>query len=121
MITDKKNCDRSIIHNHETVQQSKYVSKWLSLVTFTIVLFSATGCGSDYETFMMKNESRTLDQCLASIKNNAKSPNLNIITDKPGEVSGFLQNDQHFSCKRKVTGTKGAFYEGTYMVKKKKN
>lgn len=86
-----------------------------------VLLFGLfVGCGSDYETSMMRNENRTLADCLASIKRASGSSKLEIITDKQKEVSGFLQNGEHFACNRKSSGTKGVYYEGVYTVKTKK-
>lgn len=64
----------------------------------------------------MNAESPTMSACLEGIKKNSKQ-SLQIVTDKPIEVSGFLSNGQGFACQKKESGTKGSYYHGWYMVK----
>jgi hypothetical protein len=64
---------------------------------------------------VMKAEFSSLQNCLAAIKKNT-GQKLEIVTDKPNEVSGFLSNKKGFACEKKVTGTKGTYYEGWFMV-----
>lgn len=54
--------------------------------------------------------------CLESIKRVAKSPTLKIVTDNPSNVSGFLRNGKHFACEKRVSGTKGIYYYGYFVV-----
>ncbi|MCG8485886.1 MAG: hypothetical protein MI756_00285 [Chromatiales bacterium] len=71
---------------------------------------------SAYSKSVMNAEFRTLKACLSAIEKNGGGP-LKIITDKPEEVSGFLSNGEGFACERKVTGSKGTYYHGWFMVK----
>jgi len=84
---------------------------FIALVSSVIV-----GCGSPRET--MSAESRTLSDCLSSIKKSS-GLTLQIVTDEPDMVSGILSNGEGFGCEKKSSGTKGTYYRTWYMVKKK--
>jgi len=59
----------------------------------------------------------SMSKCLKSIEKSSKT-SLNIVTDKPEEVSGLL-GDSHklgFACEIKETGTEGIFVNGWYMI-----
>ena len=71
--------------------------------------------GNENAGDMMKAEFRTMAECLSAIKSNS-GQNLEVITDKPQEVSGFLSNGKGFGCSRKESGTKGVYFEGWFMV-----
>ncbi len=60
-----------------------------------------------------KGEFPSIQQCLSAIKRNTNQ-NLQIITDKPTLVSGFLQDGRHFGCKRIESGSKGTYVEGWF-------
>lgn len=64
----------------------------------------------------MNAEFPTMSACLEGIKKNSKQ-SLQVVTDKPTEVSGFLSNGQGFACQKKESGTKGTYYHGWFMVK----
>ena len=57
-----------------------------------------------------------LENCLEAIKENTAS-NLEIITNQPSEITGFLSNGEHFGCVEKVTDEKGTYVHGWYTVK----
>lgn len=76
------------------------------------------GCGEGGESSStMGGEFGTLQECLQSIRA-ASGMSLNILTDKPSQVSGTISNPQgfqgFFSCDRRATGSKGTYYEGTF-------
>lgn len=84
----------------------------LSVLTVTSAFFIAT---NSYAGDVMRAEFRTLDDCLAKIKKSS-GQELQIVTDKPNEVSGFLANRKGFACQKKETGTKGTYFEGWYEL-----
>lgn len=59
----------------------------------------------------------SMSKCLKSIEKSSKT-SLNIVTDKPEEVSGFLGDSRKlgFACEIKETGTEGTFVNGWYMI-----
>ena len=61
-------------------------------------------------------EYKNLKDCLEAIKKNTGST-LDIITDQPSQISGFLSNGEHFGCVEKVTDEKGTYVDGWYTVK----
>ena len=85
----------------------------LLLVTFTLL----ASCGESDTEMRGGAQFRTMAACLEGIKESS-GQSLEIITDKPDNVSGYLSNRQHFGCLREHTGTKGIYYEGFYFVKK---
>jgi hypothetical protein len=92
----------------------------MKIRNFLIVGFISAltaGCGDRNEE-TMSAEFRTLDLCLDGLKRSSKQ-SLKIITDKPGRVSGKLSNGLQFGCTKESSGTKGVYYEGFYIVKKK--
>ena len=88
------------------------LSKTLAVIIVVPVCFSAAIANAGD---MMKAEFRTMAECLSAIKSNS-GQNLEVITDKPQEVSGFLSNGKGFGCSRKESGTKGVYFEGWFMV-----
>ncbi|MCO1335941.1 hypothetical protein MO867_16530 [Microbulbifer sp. OS29] len=84
----------------------------INLIASLVAFFSI----SAHSKSVMNAEFRTLKACLSAIEKNGGGP-LKIITDKPKEVSGFLANGEGFACERKVTGSKGTYYHGWFMVK----
>ncbi|MDX9840568.1 MAG: hypothetical protein RBS95_03875 [Desulfobulbus sp.] len=91
-----------------TVNNEKIV---LYFIIF-IIFFSVTNSNA---TNTMKAEFPSLQSCLFAIEKSS-GQKLKIITDKPDEVSGFLANGKGFACQKKVTGTKGTYFEGWYML-----
>ncbi|HBQ2114966.1 TPA: hypothetical protein L7M98_002765 [Klebsiella pneumoniae] len=75
-------------------------------------VIAVTGCFSDS---VMKAEARTIPECLSLIENSS-GQSLRIIRDTPDIVSGKLSNGKTFACERKVSGTKGTYYEAWYTV-----
>ena len=65
-------------------------------------------------TTAMSAEFYTMSECLEGIKRSSGF-DLEVITDRPNEVSGFLSNGEGFGCKKKSTGTKGIYYEGWFL------
>ncbi len=59
-------------------------------------------------------EFRSLDECLSSIQQHSGSRIRETVTDRPRNVSGYLQSGAHFGCRQRQTGTKGTFWEGWY-------
>ena len=61
-------------------------------------------------------EFSTIQGCLRGIRTDA-GRNIDIKTvDKPSKVSGVLTNGVTFACERKMTGSKGTYYLGWYVV-----
>lgn len=58
----------------------------------------------------------SMKSCLAGIQRSS-GQKLKIVTDKPNEVSGFLENGKGFGCQKKESGTEGVHYAGWYLVK----
>ena len=78
---------------------------------FVLVL---SGCGKAPQ--VMSAEFSSMDDCLAAIQRNT-GEKLDIVTDKFGEVSGFLEGTKlGFGCKAESTGTKGLIVSGWYQV-----
>ena len=85
----------------------------ISLIFILVPAVFASSKASATEA--MNAEFKTLGECLAGIKASS-GKTLKIITDTPSEVSGFLSDGQGFACEKKVSGTKGVYYAGWYMV-----
>lgn len=90
----------------------------MKFIKIAVILSSITvaGCGDGSNSQVMSAEFNTMQSCIAGIEKNS-GMSLDIITDKPDEVSGFLSNKEGFGCQRKESGTKGIYYEGWYMIK----
>ncbi|MCE6007563.1 hypothetical protein [Acinetobacter soli] len=72
------------------------------------------GCSNSQ---VMNAEFTTMDDCISSIQKHS-GKNLDIVTDKFGEISGFLEGTKlGFSCKTEATGSKGLLVKGWYEVK----
>lgn len=89
------------------------------MIVKKIFLLSAflllVGC-SKVET--MSGEFSTMDGCLSAIENKS-GKQLEIITDKLGNISGNLKGTKlGFECKTNATGTKGLVVNGWYQVEK---
>ena len=69
------------------------------------------------EVQTMRAKFSSMSKCLQSIEKSSKT-SLNIITDKPEEVSGLLGGNSKlgFACEIKETGTEGTFVEGWYVI-----
>jgi len=65
---------------------------------------------------MMSADFKNLSECLKSIQSDS-GQSLDIITDEPDEVSGFLSNGEGFACNKEESGTKGIYFNGWYTVK----
>lgn len=87
--------------------------KNLAVISCSALLLAACGQSSE----VMSGKFSSMDKCLSAVKRNTNA-SLNIITDKPGEISGKLSNGEHFSCQTKATGTDGLHVEGWYTIKK---
>ena len=65
---------------------------------------------------VMSAEFTSMDNCLAAIQRNS-GRQLNIVTDKLGDISGFLKDTKlGFQCKTEATGTKGVVVNGWYQT-----
>ena len=84
--------------------------------TLLLSVLVITGCGDGKPPPSYRGgETRTLAECLESIKTDSGRSSLDIITDKPDEVSGFFAGSKKpFGCSRKESGTKGVYFEGFY-------
>lgn len=90
--------------------------KKIASIILAISAISLSGCGDGKSKKAKNAEFRTLNQCLEGVKGSARS-SLDIVTNRPDEVSGFLSNGEGFACQKKVSGTKGIYYHGWYGVK----
>jgi hypothetical protein len=81
------------------------------LVVGTMLLVA---CGNSE---VMQGEFSSMPQCLERLKISS-GQELEVVTDKPDNVSGFLMNREHFGCIRKESGSRGVYYQGWYGVKK---
>jgi hypothetical protein len=82
------------------------------IILATLVGF--VGCGKTPQS--MNAEFNSMDNCLSSISKNS-GKKLDVVTDKFGEVSGFLEDTKlGFGCKTETTGTKGLVVSGWYQV-----
>jgi len=80
------------------------------------VAFLASHVGPTQAGDTFQAEFRTMRACLQGIQKSTKR-RLQVVTDKPHQVSGVLSNGGgFFSCVQRVTGTKGTYYEGTYTL-----
>ncbi|HGY1116626.1 TPA: hypothetical protein ACNUX9_003493 [Providencia rettgeri] len=64
---------------------------------------------------VMSADFKSMNDCLLGIQA-ASGKSLEIVTDKPNSVSGFLSNGKGFGCDRKESGTKGVYYNGWFFV-----
>ncbi|MCV2445588.1 hypothetical protein [Acinetobacter bereziniae] len=79
-----------------------------------ILLLSLYGCGKKSQ--VMSAEFSSMDNCLSAIQRNSDKE-LEIVTDKLGDISGFLKDTKlGFQCKTEVTGTKGVVVNGWYQT-----
>lgn len=87
----------------------------LSTVTSSLLLIFCflAGCGEPKSA--MNAEFQTLQECLKGIAKNSGNT-LRVVVDEPGNVPGFLSNGEGFGCQKKISGTRGAYFEGWYMV-----
>lgn len=85
--------------------------KHFSVFTAFSLLIASIGHASETRVAQF----RSLAECLIGVEKSS-GQKLKPVTDKPGEVSGFLSNGKAFSCQKKETGTKGTYFEGWYMV-----
>lgn len=83
------------------------------MMYIAIGLLFLTGCGDSKPRNIQGADFPTMKTCLLSIEKNS-GKTLNIITDKPDNVSGNLSNGNFFMCLKKTSGTKGTYYEGSY-------
>ena len=83
---------------------------------FIVILIIAFLPESDDQ--MVGAEFSTMPSCLASIKQNSGQSFDKLTEDTPDRVHGFLTNGKQFDCEKKESGTKGAYYLGTYWKDK---
>lgn len=81
-----------------------------------ILLTAALACSgcSGADTKVNAAEFVSLDRCLSVIKRTTGQTIKRTAKDTPDEVSGTLTGGYGFWCKKKVTGTKGTYFEGAY-------
>lgn len=83
-------------------------------ILFMALFIGLTGCSS-HQT--MSAEFKSMDDCLSKIREET-GHDLDIVTDKAGDISGFLKGTKlGFQCKSEITGTKGLIVKGWYQVK----
>lgn len=82
------------------------------VIVIMAIAISLGGCGDP--TMNMVAEYRTMSECVDWVQS-AAGMQLNIITDKPDEVSGKF-GDKYFGCNAKQSGTKGNYVEGYYTA-----
>ena len=82
---------------------------------FILLLFTLVSLNS-YSDSVMNAEFRTMKKCLAKIPKASKQNIAKIIRDTPKIVTGNLANGKTFACEKKVSGTKGVYYNGWFMV-----
>lgn len=87
-----------------------------TILCLIVLLLSVQGCGENQKTTVMGFKSKSMQQCLESIKKQTGS-SLDIIRDTPEIVTGKLNNGETFACEVKSTGTEGVYIEGWWMVK----
>ncbi|MFW1996908.1 hypothetical protein ACG904_18450 [Acinetobacter guillouiae] len=79
-----------------------------------ILVLGLYGCGKN--TQVMSAEFSSMDNCLSAIQRNS-GKQLDIVTDKLGDISGFLKDTKlGFQCKTEATGTKGVVVNGWYQT-----
>ncbi len=95
------------------------------LVLFSISLIFGNSSGKETRTSpkhikinstIVAADYQTLGDCLAAIQESTGST-LNIITEKPSQISGFLSNGEQFACVEKVSDEKGTYVDGWYTLK----
>lgn len=89
------------------------MDKLIHAVLTIVALLALTMCSDT--SYTMKTNFSSLNSCMNSMDSVSTGP-LNIVTDKPGKVSGFLSNGELFNCEKIVSGTKGTYFEGYYFV-----
>lgn len=79
--------------------------------------FTVVGCDNiEYEDNTKDAKFASLAECLIGIKSES-GLNLEVVTDKPAQVSGALVGGRgFFNCERIITGTQGIYYQGTYSI-----
>lgn len=79
-----------------------------------VVGLGLSGCSKSPKSMNAKFSS--MDSCLSSIERDS-GMSLEVITDKPNDVSGFLRGTKlGFGCQAESTGTSGLVVKGWYGV-----
>lgn len=82
-------------------------------IAMVLAMLALAGCGES--TKMVGREFRTMTECMEFVKGQVGP--LNIITDKPGDISGRQAGSKRFfRCETKVTGTRGILVEGRWEI-----
>lgn len=90
------------------------MSSMIKILGFVgVVALSTTSAQADQA---MNATFSSMKSCLAGIQRSS-GQKLKIVTNKPSEVSGFLENGKGFGCQKKESGTEGVHYAGWYLVK----
>ena len=72
------------------------------------------GCSDKASSKIKAAEFVSLEKCLDSTANAAKSSMANVVTNTPTQVIGILANGNQFGCEKQSSGTKGVFYKGWF-------
>lgn len=90
------------------------MNTWAKAILVAAALAALSGCKRGPETKRVGREFHTTAECLDLVRADTKEQ-LQVITDKPGDVSGTTrQSKLFFRCETKVTGTKGVFVSGRW-------
>lgn len=81
--------------------------------TLPLIVLALVACGKEQQTMTGKYSS--MQSCIEGTKRHTGG-NLNIITDKPDQVSGFLANGKGFGCNVRETGSQGTYVEGWFGI-----
>ncbi len=87
--------------------------KILVIIFFSTVFLLTVYSGEREEKIWKSGKFSSIKSCLSSLEEETNST-LNIVTDKPGYVSGTFSWGGSFSCETKATGTEGVYVEGWY-------
>jgi hypothetical protein len=92
--------------------------KIILIVSVVVVLLLAVFKDQDGpKPVWREGEFPTMQMCLERLKSDSGST-LNVVTDTPFKVSGFLATGKHFSCQRIQSSAKGTSFKGSYEVGK---
>ena len=84
-------------------------------ILLSLILISSTAVFTSCSSPSVNSaDFNSMQQCLSSIKNST-GEELEIVTDKPDNVSGVLKDSRKlFGCQKKSSGSKGTYYNGYY-------
>lgn len=110
--------DTSTVQYNTTNKRSKFILNIIGVMVLFLITFLLFSFMGGSKTEVMSGEFSTMDNCLNAIEQKT-GKKLEIITDKLGDISGFLTNTKlGFQCKTEATGTKGIIVKGWYEAEK---